>query len=172
MGTFDSQFVIPDVGADSKNVRVSSVIWAGQREKVTAAVGSAENNRKSMAAHPLIRDGQKLVPSVTRVFRRTQSLYVYAEIYDAQAVAADLIVFQGGRKLFESSPVRVTQPLAGRASVLPVQMQVSLASLPPGRYTSQLNIIDPLGRKFAFARSPVIIVADPPKVAADLPKAN
>jgi len=160
MGTFDADFVVPDLGAEPKNVRLSSVIWAGQREKVTAAVGSAENSRKAIANHPLVRDGQKLVPNVTKVFRKGQSLYVYAEIYDAEAITAAVTLFQGGRKAFESSPVRVNQPLSGRAGVLPLQIQIPLASLAPGRYLSQLNVIDPLGRKFAFSRTPVVIVAE------------
>ncbi len=158
MGTFDAKFVVPDLGAEAKNVRLSSVIWAGQRQKVNEAIGSADNAKKTLAAHPLIQDGQKLVPSVTRVFRRNQNLYVYAEIYDTEAVAAGLVIFQGAKKAFESTPLKITQPLQGRASVLPLQMQVALNTLPPGRYTSQLNIIDQQGRKFAFARSAVVIV--------------
>jgi VWFA-related protein len=157
MGTFESKFTIPDLGTESKNVRLSSVVWAGQRDKVTSAVGSASNDKKAIAAHPLIQDGQKLVPNITRVFRRNQNLYVYAEVYDGSpSIAADLVLFQGGRKAFESTPLLITSPT--RPGVSAVQFQVSLASLPPGRYTSQLNVIDEAGKRFAFARSPVVIL--------------
>ena len=81
MGTFETKFTIPDLNAE-KTLRVSSVIWSNQREAVTAAVGAADNNKKLMAAHPLVQDGQKIVPSITRVFRKDQTMYVFFEVYD------------------------------------------------------------------------------------------
>lgn len=157
MGTFESKFKIPDLTNDPKALRMSSVVWANQREKVTSAVGSVSNDKKALAAHPLIQDGQKLVPSITHYFRKNQNLYVYAEVYDATSnIQADLVLFSGGRKIFESSPVRVSDPV--RPGVIPLQIQVPLARLAPGRYTSQLNIIDEAGKRFAFARTPMVIV--------------
>lgn len=166
MGTFESKFVVPNLTGDSKKLLMSSVIWAGQREPVKAAVGSAQNDKKAIANHPLIRDGVKLVPSITRVFRRNQNLYVYFEVYDPNLnptdkkpdIAADLVLFSGAKKAFESAPVRVTQLAEARSGVVPFQLQVPLSSLPAGRYTSQLTIIDELGRRFGFARTPLIVL--------------
>ena len=68
-------------------MKMSSVVWANQREPLKAAVGAAEKQKeKLLAADPLVQDGQKLVPSVTKVFRRSQSLYVYSEIYEPAAI--------------------------------------------------------------------------------------
>jgi hypothetical protein len=39
----------------------------------------------------------------------------------------------------------------------PFQFQATLAKLTPGRYTCQVNVVDELGRKFAFARTPVVV---------------
>jgi VWFA-related protein len=166
MGSFDTSFTVPDLMLDSKTVRMSSVIWAGQREPVKGAVGAAGSDRKTMANHPLVQDGQKLVPSITRVFRQNQNLFVYFEVYDPVAspqtkepsVAANLVLFHGGRKAFESAPLRVAQTAQGRSGVVAFQFQAQLAKLAPGRYTSQLNVVDEEGRKFAFARSPLIIL--------------
>ena len=58
------------------------MIWSNQKEAVTAAVGAAGNNKKLLAANPLVQDGQKIVPSITRVFRKDQTMYVYFEVYD------------------------------------------------------------------------------------------
>ena len=59
------------------------MIWSSQKEPVASAVGSVGgSNKKIMAGHPLVQDGQKLVPSITRVFRKDQTLYVYFEVYD------------------------------------------------------------------------------------------
>jgi hypothetical protein len=113
-----------------------------------------------------VQDGQKLIPSITRVFRQDQNLFVYFEVYDPVAstetkepsVAANLVLFHGGKKAFESAPIRVVQTAQGRSGVVAFQFQAQLAKLAPGRYTSQLNVVDEEGRKFAFSRSPLIIL--------------
>jgi VWFA-related protein len=165
MGTFESKFTIPDVNGQSKWARLSSVVWAGQREPISAAVGSADANKKAFANHPLVQDGQKLIPSVTRVFRSNQTLFVYFEVYDpakdpasgSPSVAATLSLFQGDRKVFESSPVRTSTLLKHRPSVLAFQMQLPMARLASGQYLGQVNVVDEEGRRFAFARTNIVI---------------
>jgi VWFA-related protein len=167
MGTFETKFVIPDVNADGPKLRMSSVVWSGQRDPVAAAVGTAGGGEKKLLTrHPLVQDGQKLVPSITRVFRKNQNLYVYFEVYDpttdsnrrAPSVAAELALYSGAKKAFESSPVRLAQLASNRNGTIPFQLQVPLANLAPGRYTSQLTVIDEFGRKFGFARTPLILL--------------
>ncbi len=166
MGTFESSFTIPDVNSESKWARLSSVVWAGQREAVASAVGSADDNKKVLANHPLVQDGQKLVPSVTRVFRKNQTLYVYFEVYDparnpdsaATAITANLALYQGPRKVFESSPVRSGSPLKQRPGTLAFQLQLPMARLGSGRYLGQVNVVDEQGRRFAFARTSLVIL--------------
>lgn len=159
IGTFDTRFEVPDLSTEGA-MRMSSVVWAGQREPLNAAVGAAEKQKKLTAANPLVQGGQKLVPSVTKVFRKSQSLYVYSEIYEPGAepsIAASLSIFRGHVKEFESNPVRLTQ--AGpHPGTLPIEFQVPLAKLKPGKYTAQLNVIDEAGGKFAFRRSPLVLV--------------
>ena len=46
MGTFEARFAIPDLDSEKKKVRLSSVVWSGQREKLTASVGSAGDKNK------------------------------------------------------------------------------------------------------------------------------
>ena len=49
MGTFETKFTVPDLSADTSGLKLSTVIWSSQREKVAAAVGSAEKiTRKDM----------------------------------------------------------------------------------------------------------------------------
>ncbi len=166
MGTFETGFVIPDLSAQTNTLRVSSVVWSSQREPLEAAVGSAEKKNKLLANHPLVHDGQKFVPSITRVFRKDQNLYVYFEVYDpaldptqkTPEVAASLSFFRGSVKAFESTPVQVTEVSANRRQVVPLQFQIPLASLTPGRYICQVNVVDELGRKFAFPRAPLVLL--------------
>jgi VWFA-related protein len=165
MGTFETSFVVPNLANQQSSLRLSSVVWSSQLEPLQAAVGAAEKKSKTIADHPLVHDGQKLVPSITRVFRKDQNLYVYFEVYDpatdpaqkAPEVAATLSFYRESVKAFESEPIRVTQS-PGRKQALPFQFQVPLASLAPGRYTCQVNVVDEVGRKFAFPRSPLVLL--------------
>lgn len=167
LGTFESKFTIPDLSKQATSVRISSVVLGNQREPLNASVGSAKNSKKLIAMHPLIQDGAKLVPSVTRVFRKDQKMYVYFEVYDAGAdpalnntpsVAAELTMFRGKTKAFESTPIRLNKVAADRANTVAFQFQLPLAGLPPGQYTAQVNVVDEMSRKFAFARAPIVLL--------------
>ena len=168
MGTFDTRFVVPDLAADSMTLKTSSVVWSSQRESMKAAVGSAEQvTRKVAAANPLISGDEKVVPNITKVFRRGQNLYVDFDVYDAapdpdnanaRRVAVQMSLFnQKGEKAFEVGPVKATQLVTTRPNAVPVQIQVPLKGLAPGRYVCQLNVIDEVGRKFAFPRANMVV---------------
>ena len=57
---------------------------------------------EAMAAHPLVYDGQKLMPSVTRVFSASRELYVYLQAYERAATTTQPLVafvtFYRGRR--------------------------------------------------------------------------
>jgi len=165
MGTFETQFTIPDLTVRRDVLAMSSVVLSNQREPLSAAVGSATNKKKLLDIHPLVADGQKLIPSITRVFRKDQNMFVYFEVYDpvtdpaqkTPSVAATMAFYRGKVKISESEPIRVTQAPKARPHMAPFQFQAPLAKLAPGRYTCQVNVVDELGRKFAFARAPVVV---------------
>jgi VWFA-related protein len=165
MGTFETSFTIPDLTVRSGPLPMSSVVLSNQREPLSAAVGSATNKKKLLDIHPLVADGQKLIPSVTRVFRKDQNMFVYFEVYDpatdpaqkAPRVAATLSFYRGKTKISESEPIRVTDSPKARPHTAPFQFQAPLAKLAPGRYICQVNVVDELGRRFAFARSLVVV---------------
>jgi VWFA-related protein len=163
MGTFEMKFVVPDLSKQAATVRMSSVVWSNQREPLSASVGSAGTNKKLLEAHPLVEEGQKLIPNITRVFRKDQRLYVYFEVYDpgteaSPSVSAELMVFRGKSKAFESAPVRVTKPKSGKPNTLAFEIQMPLANIPPGQYICQVSVIDEQARKFGYARSPLVVL--------------
>jgi VWFA-related protein len=168
MGTFDTHFVIPDLAADSMTLKTSSIVWSSQREALTAAVGEAERiNRRVAAANPLIVGQEKVVPNITKFFRRSQNLYVSFDVYDAapdpanaraRKVAVSMSLFnQKGVKAFEAGPIHASDVAFTRPNAVPVQLQVPLKGLAPGRYTCQLNVIDEIGRKFTFPRTMMVV---------------
>ncbi len=60
-------------------------------------------------------------------------------------------------KAFEAGPLAATELAATRPNAVPVQLQVPLNDLAPGRYICQINVIDEIGRKFAFPRTAMVV---------------
>ena len=163
MGTFETKFVVPDLTTEQKYLPISSVVLSNQREKLENAVATAERDKKLLAQHPLIQDGQKLIPSVTRVFRKDQNMYVYLEAYQpaaesAQPVMASVSFYRGKVKAFETDPLQVTEGLNAKTKALPLRFSVPLAKLQPGRYTCQVSVLEPGSQKFAFWRAPMVLL--------------
>jgi len=163
MGTFESKFTIPDLTGEQKYLPISSVVLSNQRERLEDAVATAERDKKLLAQHPLIQDGQKLIPSVTRVFRKDQNLYVYLEAYEpsaatAQPVMARVSFYRGKVKAFETEPLQVADGLNPKTKALPLKFSVPLGKLQPGRYTCQVSVLDPTAQKFAFWRAPIVLL--------------
>lgn len=163
MGTFETNFTVPDLGAEQRQLPISSVVLSNQREKLSDALASAEKNRKLLRANPLVQDDTKLVPSVTRVFRKQQEMYVYLEAYQPAATQTETMVasvsfFRGKVKAFETAPVQITSGLNEKSKAVPVRFSVPLAELQPGRYTCQVNVLNPGAQKFAVWRSPMVVL--------------
>jgi VWFA-related protein len=163
MGTYEINFAIPDLTGDQRLLPISSVILSSQRIALDAAVFSAEQDKKLLASNPLVQAGQKLVPSVTRVFNKGQELYIYLEAYEPAATTTEPIVasvsfFRGKTKAFESAPLEVTQGLNDKSKALPVRFSLPLAKLQPGRYTCQVTVVNPTAHKFAFWRAPMVVM--------------
>jgi VWFA-related protein len=163
MGTFESKLVVPDLTGEQKYLPISSVVLGNQRERIENAIATAERDKKLLAQHPLVQDGQKLIPSVTRVFRKDQNMYVYLEAYEpsaesAQPVVATLSFYRGKVKAFETEPLQVADGLNPKTKALPLRFSVPLAKLQPGRYTCQVSVLDPSAQKFAFWRAPMVLL--------------
>jgi hypothetical protein len=173
MGTFEHKFTIPDLNS-SKSLRVSSVILSNQKEALSSAIGAADTNKRLMATHPLVQDNQKIVPSITRVFRKDQTMYVYFEVYDPTMdpdrklpnLSAEVDLLSGARKVYASPTVRVSKLGTPRPGVAPFVFQIPLAKLPAGQYISQVNVIDETGRKFAFPRNEIVLLGAASETAA------
>jgi hypothetical protein len=165
IGTFEAGFEIPDLNNYWDGVRLSTVVLSGQREPATAAVAAARDTAKLLPKHPLVKSGEKLVPSITRVFRRNKNLYVYFEVYDPREefgsgfdVAASLSLFRGRRKVFEAPALRPREFIPSRSRVVPFEFEVPLGAVVPGEYVCQVNVVDQAGGRFAFRRAPVVVL--------------
>jgi VWFA-related protein len=162
VGTFQTTFVVPNLDRETARVPISSVVLSSQRVPLGDALFSLQKN-DVQAANPLVFDGQKLIPSVTRVFSRTRSLYVFLQAYERGATTIEpllafVALYRGDVKALETPPLPVTDGLDPRSKAVTVKFSIPLDALSPGRYDVQVTVINPAGSKISFWRAPIVIV--------------
>ena len=81
IGTYQAPFAVPNLNKEAQRVPISTVVLSSQRVPLSDALYSVKQKAAAEAANPLVHDGEKLVPSVTRVFSKGRDLYVFAQAY-------------------------------------------------------------------------------------------
>jgi VWFA-related protein len=163
IGTYQTTFTIPNLNREPTRLPISSVVLGSQRIPVDAALYSVKTTDKQSIGHPLIEGGQKLLPSVTRVFSASRDMYVYLEAYEQYAAAMQPLVafatfYRDGVKAFETQPIAVTAGVARTSRAIPIRFSIPLRDLAPGRYDWQVSVIEPAGGKAGFWQTPIAIV--------------
>ena len=163
IGTYQTPFVVPNLVRTTQQAPISSVVLSSQRVPIGEELFTVRQDAALAALNPLIHDGQKLVPSVTRVFSRSRDLYVYLEAYQRDAttmrpLVAVLSLYRGDEKAFETAPLPVVGGMHPKSKAVPVKFSVPLAGIEPGRYECQITVIDPDTQKAAFWRMPLAVV--------------
>src|SRR5262249_36117300 len=87
IGTYMNKFVIPNLNKEDKRVPMSSCVLSSQREDMRNSLYTAGKD-KVQAANPLVQDGLKLIPSVTRVFSKSKDMFVYLQAYERTATTS------------------------------------------------------------------------------------
>lgn len=179
IGTYQTQFVIPNLNKVVKRIPTSSVVLTAQQVNVKDAIYNATKGKdaaKNDAANPLVQDGMKLIPSVTRVFPVDRELYVYLQAYlgnetsstpsstgtSGNAVSRSLVAtvsfYQDRRKVMQA-PAEVATAVPGtRLGIVPLQFRVSLGALAPGRYECEVSVLDPTRQRAAFWVTSLLLV--------------
>ncbi len=163
IGTYQMQFTVPNLNKELKRVPISSVVLSNQRVAVGDSIYNVKQKIDSTSVDPLVLNGQKLVPSVTRVFSKSTDLYVFLQAYERGATSTEPMVayvsfYQGQTKSFESAPVAVAQTADAKSKVLPLRFTVPLGNLPAGQYDCQVTVLDPTGQKAAFWQAPIVLI--------------
>lgn len=164
IGTYETPFVVPNLNKEEKRVAISSVVLSSQRaarEDVLAV--AAKDKGKAHELSPLVQDGRKLIPSVTRVFSKAKEFFVYLQAYqqgtDAPQPMQSYVTFlKDGAKAFETAPALAAQTQPNRLRTTPIAIAVPLESLAPGEYVCQVTVVDANRRKAAFWRAPVLVI--------------
>jgi VWFA-related protein len=166
IGTYQTTFVIPNLNKEEKRIPISSVVLSGQRVDLKNAIYNAaktKDQEKQASVNPLVQDGKKLIPSVTRVFNRGRDLYVYLQAYQQGATAGKPLVafvsfYQGQTKVFETQPVAVTPSATSRLGTIPLSFSIGLNQLPAGQYDCQVTVLDPADMKGTFWQGQIMLV--------------
>jgi len=162
IGTFQTSFTIPNLNREEQRLPISSVVLGSQRVPLADAIFTVQKNA-ALAANPLVFDGQKLIPSVTRVFSRGREMHVYLQAYQRAAttiepMTAFVTFYRGADKILDAPPVAVVDGLDPRSKAVPIRFSVPLDGLTPGRYDCQVSVLDASSQKVAFWRAPIVVV--------------
>jgi VWFA-related protein len=165
IGTYVREFVVPNLNKELLRLPTSSVVLSNQRVAMTDALYNAGKKKedKEQIANPLIEDGLKLLPSVTRVFSKSRELYVYLQAYERDATTMQPLVavvtfYKGTERVFETKPLTVTEGMDPKSKAVPLKLTIPLGTLANGEYLCQITVLDPTSQKAAFWQAPVRIV--------------
>ena len=169
IGTYQTTFVIPNLNKEVKRVPISSVVLSSQRVDLKEAIydaGKAKDRGKEATVNPLVQGGQKLIPSVTRVFHAGREVYVYLQAYrqtpsgNNHPFIAFVSLYSEGKKAFETPPIAVDPNASSRLGTTPLSFSFDVKRLAPGEYECQITVLDPTTLKATFWRAPIKIVAE------------
>ncbi len=179
IGTYQTTFVIPNLNKEERRVPLSAVVLSSQRVDLKDAIydaAKAKDRAKDEAANPLVQEGKKFIPSVTRVFGRGRQIYVYFQAYklqpaqtqasgsptpaptSQQPLFAFVSLYQSGKKLFETPPKSIAPSVTNRLGTMPLTFELGVDTLPRGEYECQVTILDPSTQKAAFWHAPILLV--------------
>ena len=172
IGTFQTTFVIPNLNKEVKRIPISAVVISSQRVNLNDAIynaSKAKDTAKNNAVDPLVQDGKRLIPSVTRVFSTGHEIYVSFQAYkpppaatlpapDTQPLFAFVTLYQGGKKMYETPPQSIVPSATSRLGTMRLNFDLGVDSLPRGSYDCQVTVIDPSAQKAAFWRASITLV--------------
>lgn len=187
MGSFQAKIVVPEYKKD--RMKLSSVVLSSQQTPFT-----------KKTANPLVVDGVELVPNVPHVFQQDQHMFLLYQVYDpgratgspAKTIDGAVGGKQEGKGKSGQSSIRVLTNLellarSTKALETPLVvaqrinlaqqngvgflLDVPLATLAPGLYTCQVNIIDDAAGTFSFPRLALLIRPGAANVAAKIDQA-
>lgn len=174
IGTFQTSFYIPNLNKVTTQIPISSVVLSSQRISTGDALYNTVRGKqaaKNDGANPLVQDGQKLIPSVTRVFKSDKELYVFLQAYTALAAPQPMApttpqkpllgyvsLYSEGQLAFTSKLIAVTPLASSRLGVTPFTFALPLGTLKVATYECQVTLLDAEQHRVAFWQGPLRVV--------------
>ena len=172
IGTFEDDLKLPAVQPD--RMQLSSVVLSSQLVEVQK---SSEVQTKGFAPDaklkelPLDVGGERIIPSVTRVFTNQQMLYIFFQAYvpekaDLHQLRAGLEFFRNGARISQT-PIVAPAQVDDKTRTASFRISLPLSTVAIGRYTVQAVVVEAGGAQAAFGRN--YFALRPPVAAASTP---
>ena len=180
IGTFEENLVVAP--AQPGKMTLSSVLLSSQLvpvQKSSEVQTKGQGVRAKLANSPLEINGETIVPSVTRLFTQSQTLYVFFQAYfpektenkeafDGNSLRAGLIFFRNGLQV-NATPLLAPSEVDPKKYTASFRISLPLAKLQGGRYTVQAVVIAPGTQHSAFNRAYLALQYPPPAQSAPSP---
>ncbi|HVC48484.1 MAG TPA: VWA domain-containing protein [Terracidiphilus sp.] len=177
IGTYETEFTIPNLNKVTPRLPISTVILSSQRVDTRDALYNVMRGKKQAkddASNPLVHEGLKLIPSVTRVFHTSRPMYVYLQAYAGGPAAtggalppatrataplmAYVTFYHDGKQAYQAAPTAVTPLDGSKLGEVPLSFHIPLNGLAPGEYKCQVTVLDPKGHRAAFWVAPILLI--------------
>lgn len=185
IGTFEQDLMVPAAAAGK--MMLSSVLLSSQLINVTKTAEvqvKGQGTRAKLVASPLEMNGQAIVPSVTRFFTPSQTLYVFFQAYapphdarksggalgksgaadaspvDLNSIRAGLIFFRNGLQV-NSTPLLAPTGVDEATDTASFRISLPLGKLLTGRYSVEAVAIAPGTQHAAFGRAYLALETPP-----------
>ncbi|HWF13487.1 MAG TPA: VWA domain-containing protein [Candidatus Acidoferrales bacterium] len=171
IGTFEQKLSLAAPQPD--RLQLSSLLLSSQ---VQALQNMAQIKTQALAqdakmkSSPLDVGGERIIPSVTRVFTGEQTLYIFFQAYvpqkaDSNSIRAGLVFFRNGLRLSDTPMISATE-FDDKSRTASFRVSIPLADLATGRYTVQAVVVDAGTTYTAFARNYFALRAAPKPAAS------
>jgi VWFA-related protein len=158
IGTFEDKLTLPP--PQPERLQLSTVLLSSQVEaaqKTAQVKTQAFAKDAKMKSSPLEVGGERIIPSVTRMFTDQQTLYVFFQAYlpqkaDAASLRAGLVFFRNGQRLSDTPMVEPAE-YNEKTRTASFRISLPLGGLNAGRYTVQAIVVDAGAVYAAFARN-------------------
>ena len=158
IGMFEQTLKLPAPTPDQ--LQLSSVVLSSQiveLQKSSEVRTKGYGQDAKLKTSPLDVAGERIVPSVTRVFTNPQTLYIFFQAYvpekvDASKLRAGLEFFSNGARINQTPMVAPAQ-VDEQTHTASFRISLPLAPIALGRYTVQAVVVEAGGGQAAFGRN-------------------
>jgi len=153
LSTFEQPLSVPDYGG--RKLSMSSIILSTrlepqtQQDKAIQKLGGSAGAMPgaSKLPDPLVVEQKRIVPSVTRVFSRAETLYIFFQTYlphhkGTPHLTQSLVFYREGQLFQRSAPAEVGEFDEDSPDTVTSNVSTPLSSFPKGQYLLQVDTTD------------------------------